>query len=498
MLDLKKIRRLPKGADLSHIQPDLHVLAVPIGALAGHPDNPRLHGEANRKAIAGSLRKYLQRKPVVANLTEQGLLIEAGHGVYGEMLAAGSQYIACTIVEDDPITELGFMIADNQSGDLSENDNEKLAPILRQLIEAGEDVEEIGWDEAAVRGLLGDTSGDGDESGDAQGDASTPDGSGDGSSPDDKAPVDRAAELQKEWSTVRGQLWEIPSKTVRGKCHRVMCGDCRESADVKALLDGQKVNVAFTSPPYASQRKYDEESGFKPIKPDAYVEWFGAVQANVRTHLASDGSWFVNIKEHCEDGQRHLYVKDLTIAHVRQWGWRFVDELVWKRYGLPGGWKNRFKNCWEPIIHFSLSETIKCDPSAVAIEPAQSTRGDKRRVTYDQKPHEKASTGSGFADGAFMSYSGAVLPGNVIECDAIENGIGHSAAFPVALPTFFIKAFSDPSGLIFDPFLGSGTTMIAAEREGRISCGMELSPKYLAVILERAKKAGLEPRLVNV
>lgn len=153
-MNAKTLRKLPKGADLSHIHPDMHVLAVPITALSGHPDNPRKHPDANKKAIAGSLRKYLQRKSVVVNLTPQGLRIEAGHGVYGEMLAAGSQYIACTIVEDDPVTELGFMLADNRSGDLSEDDPEKLAPILRQLIDAGEDVEEIGWDDAAVRELL--------------------------------------------------------------------------------------------------------------------------------------------------------------------------------------------------------------------------------------------------------------------------------------------------------------------------------------------------------
>ena len=75
--------------------------------------------------------------------------------------------------------------------------------------------------------------------------------------------------------------------------------------------------------------------------------------------------------------------------------------------------------------------------------------------------------------------------------------MSHQAAFPVGLPTFFIKAYSDPGDLIFDPFLGSGTTMIAAEKEGRIACGMEISPKYVAVILQRCKDAGLEPRRVQ-
>ena len=111
--------------------------------------------------------------------------------------------------------------------------------------------------------------------------------------------------------------------------HRIICGDCRDYGTVERLLAGERVNVAFTSPPYASQRAYDESSGFKPIPPGEYVDWFEDVQASVRAVLAEDGSWFVNIKEHAHEGQRDLYVKDLTIAHVRRWGWLFVDELCW-------------------------------------------------------------------------------------------------------------------------------------------------------------------------
>lgn len=157
-----KYPKIPKGADLSRIHESLRDKACPIGMLTGHPDNPRLHPESNRKAINGSLSKYSQRKPIVANQTESGLRIEAGHGVYQEMLALGAQYVAVTIVEDSAIDELGYMLADNRSGDLSSDDPDKLAPIIRQLIEAGEDVEEIGWDDEAIKQLIGKVD-DGDE-----------------------------------------------------------------------------------------------------------------------------------------------------------------------------------------------------------------------------------------------------------------------------------------------------------------------------------------------
>jgi site-specific DNA-methyltransferase (adenine-specific) len=102
--------------------------------------------------------------------------------------------------------------------------------------------------------------------------------------------------------------------------HRLLCGDCRDFGAIDRLFGATKANVVVTSPPYASQRKYDESSGFRPIPPDEYVAWFRDVAANVHTVLAEDGSYFLNIKEHCEDGERSLYVKDLVIAHRRQWG----------------------------------------------------------------------------------------------------------------------------------------------------------------------------------
>jgi len=81
-----------------------------------------------------------------------------------------------------------------------------------------------------------------------------------------------------------------------------------------------RANVCVTSPPYATQREYDSASGFKPIPPDQYADWFGTWRRNVAAILADDGSYFLNIKEHADNGERDLYVKDLVIAHRRQWG----------------------------------------------------------------------------------------------------------------------------------------------------------------------------------
>jgi hypothetical protein len=115
--------------------------------------------------------------------------------------------------------------------------------------------------------------------------------------------------------------------------------------------------VVITSPPYATQRQYDPSSGFEPVPPERYVAWFQDVAAAIESVLAPDGSYFLNIKAHAEEGEQHTYVMDLVLAHKRQWGWRFVDEFCWRKTddGVPGGWSNRFKNAWERSITFHAS-----------------------------------------------------------------------------------------------------------------------------------------------
>ena len=148
--------------------------------------------------------------------------------------------------------------------------------------------------------------------------------------------------------------------------HRFLCGDARDSGDVERLFAGARANIVITSPPYASQRKYDESSEFRPVPPDQYVGWFQAAALNIAAVLAAGGSFFLNIKEHADDGERDLYVMDLVIAHRRQWGWRLVDTFCWRKTdnGVPGGWENRFKNAWEPVFHFCRQKSIKFRPKA--------------------------------------------------------------------------------------------------------------------------------------
>jgi len=282
---------------------------------------------------------------------------------------------------------------------------------------------------------------------------------------------DETPEPPKNPITQAGDLWLL------GK-HRLLCGDCRDAKQVETICDGAKQNVAITSPPYASQRDYDESSGFKPIHPDKYVEWWQPVQANIKRRLAADGSFFLNIKPHCEDGERVLYVLDLVLAMRRQFGWRYVDEFCWKHEGIPGQWANRLKNQWEPVFHFCLSPRIKLRHDSI--------KHYSDRAGTSIGAVQTTSQGNRGYNG--QAIEGLALPGNVL---SINYGCGrddsakHPAKYPVGLPAFFIRAFTDELDTVFDPFLGSGTTLIAAEQLNRRCYGIEISPAYCDVIIER-------------
>jgi DNA modification methylase len=240
---------------------------------------------------------------------------------------------------------------------------------------------------------------------------------------------------------------------------------------VNRLFEDTRANLVVTSPPYATQREYDARSGFTPVPPESYCDWFRVVATNIAAVLSSDGSYFLNIKAHADEGERNLYVMDLVLAHKRKWGWRFVDEFCWRntRNGVPGGWNNRFKNAWEPVFHFARSPSIRFNPEAVST-PSEDV--------FEYSPENpRSGSGSGLlGSGERKNESyGLARHSNVIEVAAESSQGEHSAPVPRALAEFFIKAFSDSGDVVFDPFLGSASTIAAAAVLDRVGYGIEIS-----------------------
>jgi DNA modification methylase len=435
----------------------------PVDRLVPYERNARTHSASQVAQIAASIVEFGFNAPI---LVDSNAGIIAGHG---RLMAARKLGLAeVPVIVLDHLSETqkrAYIIADNKLTELGGWDAEALSLELKDLQEAEFDLDLLGFSDREIEALVAEA-------------APEPATSDDGE--------DQLPEPPAEPVTRPGDVWMIGQ-------HRLICGDCRDGATVARLLDGARADLVITSPPYATQREYDPASGFKPVAPDEYVEWYRAVAENVQTILAADGSYFVNIKEHAADGERHLYVKDLVIAHKRKWGWRFVDEFCWRKTdnGVPGGWGNRFKNAWEPVFHFCRQPEIKFRPKAV---------GHVSEDCFDYSPNNpKSTSGSGLlgtgargsaaaqpgADDEDGRFTGIARPSNVVEVKSESSQGSHSAPFPRALVEFFVKAFSDPGDIVFDPFLGSGTTMAAAHVLGRTGFGVEISPAYCDVILRR-------------
>ena len=438
---------------------------LPTDTLVPYARNSRTHSPEQVAQIAASIKEYGFTNPV---LIDANNTLIAGHGRVMAAQSIGLPTVpAIRLAHLTDAQRRAYVIADNKLAENAGWDMATLAREVEDLTADGYDIDLLGFGADELTALLGEYGQD----------AAKP---GDGLTDPDEAPAVQATPVTK-----LGDVW------VMGK-HRLMCGDSRTADCVARLMQGRQINLVITSPPYASQRTYDESSGFKPIHPDEYVNWYSALASIIQSHIASDGSYFLNIKEHCDDGQRSLYVKDLTLAHVRLWGWKFIDEFCWRntKNGVPGVWPNRLKNAFEPIFHFAKNTAIKFHPLACGVQSDE--------VFSYSKSTASTKTGSGLLGEKGSDVgSGIARPSNVVSAAAAASG-DHPAAFPVVLPEFFIKTFSDVGDICFEPFSGSGTTIIACELHGRSCYAMELSPQYVDMAIRRWQEfTGKEATLVS-
>ncbi len=247
-------------------------------------------------------------------------------------------------------------------------------------------------------------------------------------------------------------------------------------------LSSDSVDLIVTSPPYADQRK-DTYGG---VHPDKYVDWFLPIAAELKRVLKPEGSFILNIKERVVNGERHTYVLELILA-LRKQGWLWTEEYVWhKRNSYPGKWPNRFRDGWERCLHFTEQKRFKMYQDAVRVPMGDWSQSRLRNLSETDKRRDNSHVQSGFGK-KIENWVGRELayPDNVLYLATECSNRGHSAAFPVELPAWFIKLFTQPGDVILDPFLGSGTTAVAAKHLGRRCIGIEMDPKYFQVAQQR-------------
>lgn len=258
----------------------------------------------------------------------------------------------------------------------------------------------------------------------------------------------------------------------------LILGDCR--LELLAIPDNS-VDLVFTSPPYADQRK----NSYGGIAPDDYVDWFLPVSEQLLRVLKPTGSFVLNIKERVVSGERSTYVMELIMA-MRDQGWLWTEEYIWhKKNCYPGKWPNRFRDAWERLLHFTKSKQFCMYQEEVMVPMGDWKNARLRNLSEVDKIRDESKAGSGFGKnisnwvGREMAY-----PSNVLHLATECNNKNHSAAFPEALPEWFIKLFTKEGDTVLDPFTGSGTTNIVAKRTGRHSIGIEIVPEYHQIVAE--------------
>lgn len=261
-------------------------------------------------------------------------------------------------------------------------------------------------------------------------------------------------------------------------------GDCLE---ILPDFPADYFDLIVTSPPYADRRK----NTYGGIAPDEYVEWFLPRSAHMLRVLKPTGSFVLNIKEKAENGERHTYVLELILA-LRNQGWLWTEEYIWhKKNCYPGKWPNRFRDAWERCLHFTKQHQFKMNQEAVMVPMGDWANVRLKSLGKNDTVRHDSQVGSGFGKN-IANWVGRdkAYPSNVLHFATECGNKNHSAAFPSALPEWFIKLLTDEGDTVLDPFVGSGTTLEAASRLQRNSVGMDILPEYCAMAREVARQHG--------
>lgn len=247
------------------------------------------------------------------------------------------------------------------------------------------------------------------------------------------------------------------------------------TTELKNLPDNS-VDLIVTSPPYADQRKHI----YGGVSPDLYVEWFLPLSAELLRVLKPTGTFVLNIKERVVNGERHTYVLELILA-MRAQGWLWTEEFMWhKKNCYPGKWPNRFRDSWERLLQFNKQRKFNMYQEAVMVEMGDWAKSRLRNLSDTDKVRDESRVGSGFGKKiANWLTRDKAYPTNVLHMATECSNRDHSAAFPEALPEWFIKLFTEPGDTVLDPFMGSATTLRVAKRLRRHAVGIDIQEDYI-------------------
>jgi DNA modification methylase len=264
----------------------------------------------------------------------------------------------------------------------------------------------------------------------------------------------------------------VPRPKPNAAADTIICGDALKL--IPSVPD-RSVALALFSPPYAEQRKKQYAS----VPEKEFPAWMRRIMAALRPKITDDGSVLIVIRSHVKDGVVSDYVLRTRLA-LREDRWNECEELIWlKPDGPPLGSKQRPRRTWEHILWFSKSRKPYIDLRANGTFSERIGFVGSHRLRNESNPIATVRP-SQLQNGHTRTpdHFTALVSEN-------ENGIQHPATFPATLCEKLIRTFSREGDLVLDPFCGSGTTLVVAQRLGRKFVGFEISPKYVRLAQDR-------------
>ena len=381
-----------------------------IGTIIPNPTNPRIIKDDKFKKLVKSIQEFPQMLELRPIVVDGNMVVLGGNMRLKACIAAGLKEVPIIVADQ---------LTDAQKGEFIIKDNVGFGEWDWDLLANEWDVEALeDW------GL---------------------------ELPFDNTPVLEAQEDEYEapseikTDVVLGDLIEIGN-------HRLLCGDSTDSDAVARLMDGQKADMVFTSPPYNANTKAGQGDIFNKkksvklysdgysdnLESSDYVNFASSVLNNC--FLFTDGHIFWNVSYNANS--RFEYIQQIQ-NHLQY----LIEQICWKKSStIP--FKGSLMRDWEPIYVFSTNGNM------LGLDSVHSNHWEVNNTNSQQD--------------------------------------NHKACFPIELPSRAIR-LNDSYKVIFEPFTGSGSTMVAAQQLNRKCYGMELDPKYCQVIIDRMHK--LEPSL---
>jgi DNA modification methylase len=406
--------------------PNLEIQYVSPDRLRPYAGNARTHSRKQLKLIENSIKRFGFTNPI---LVTDDFEVIAGHGRLQAAKSLGMQLVPIVALSSlSEADKKALIIADNRIAELSNWDRDILAIEYQGLHDLQfDDIEVTGFSLGEIDTILDDAS------------EKKPVGPG----PEDDLPPVVAAPVSR-----KGDLWILGS-------HRLLCGDARSDTDYGRLLEGETADLVLTDPPF-NCRIDGNVSGLGKVRHDEFAMASGEMSEAEFTSFLS--TFLGCAKAHSRDGAilfvfmdwRHLF--ELTCAG-REQGLATKNLIVWAKDNAGMGTFYRSKH--ELVFVFK-----KPDGSHIN--------------TFELGQHGRYRTN-------VWEYAGV----NTFRTGRLDELAMHPTVKPVAMLADAIRDVTKRGDIVLDPFAGSGSTLIAAEKTGRRARCIEYEPKYCDVIVRR-------------